>query len=154
MPRLIVPSSGGGTKLSRTLRAGGALGEGESDSSGGSEGAKEAFGIGDGDSCAAAINTVAIHNAAICIPQFSIGTSNIVSPVHVWEEVVAPFAVVQKLVIDIVCDELIVQSIKAGKMIHRTFGCVFERRSGFHEERPVARLREQKLARQLLRSEE
>src|SRR5438128_6257408 len=150
MPRLIVPSSGGGTKLSWTLRAGEALGEGESDSSGVSEGAKEAVGVGDGDSCAAAINAVAIHNAAIRNPQFSTSTSNIVLPVHIWEEVVAPFAVVQKLAIDIVCDELIVQSIEAGKMIHRAFGCVFARRSGFHQERPVARLGEQKLAGQLL----
>src|SRR5712691_5153678 len=150
MPRLIVPSSGGGTKLSRTLRAGEALGEGESDSSGVSEGAKEAVGIGGGDSCAAAINAVAIHNAAIRNPKFSIGTWNIVLPVHIWEEVVAPFAVVQKFAIDSVCDELIVQSIEAGNMIHRAFGRVLTRRSGFNQERPVARLREQKFAGQLL----
>ena len=42
MPRLIVPSSGGGTKLIRTLRAGGDVGDGEG----------LGVDVGDGDSCA------------------------------------------------------------------------------------------------------
>ena len=75
---------------------------------------------------------------------------NIIAPVYVWESVVAPFTLAQKFFIDIVCRKLIVQSIEAGKMIHRAFGCVFACCSGFHEECPVARLREQKFAGQLL----
>src|SRR5205809_6538566 len=62
MPRLMVPSSGGGTKLMRTFRAGEAegvcsgAGEGVTDSSGEIEEAGDSSGIaeavGVGDSCA------------------------------------------------------------------------------------------------------
>ena len=55
MPRLIVPSSGGGTKLSRTVRVGGAegvcsgVGDGVADFSG------AGGGVAVGDSCANAV---------------------------------------------------------------------------------------------------
>src|SRR5436309_13413030 len=117
MPRLIVPSIGGGTKLMRTVLAGEATGVcsgasgGEGDPSGEINGAGDSAGIteevGVGDSCAAAIATK-IHAAAIRNPQSAIRNSNIVPPIHVREQVVAPFTVVQKFFVDTVCDKLIV----------------------------------------------
>jgi hypothetical protein len=53
MPRLMVPSSGGGTKLIRTLRADERFGEGDRDSCGVGEVVGE--GVASGDSCAKAI---------------------------------------------------------------------------------------------------
>src|SRR5947208_14163850 len=156
MPRLIVPSRGGGTKLMRTLLGGAAEGEGdpsgvgetEGDSSGVSEREVDSSdvgeGVGAGDSCAAAITAIAIHDAAIRNPQLMpvrlgpIRDSSIIAPVHVRKKVIAPFTIAQKFFIHIVSCKLIVQSIEAGKMIHRAFGCVFACRSGFHEECPVA----------------
>src|SRR5438874_1905699 len=78
MPRLIVPSNGGGTKLTRTLLAGEAAGvctgaggavmvsSGDIKRAGDSSGVAEAIGFG--DSCAVAI-PMASHAAAIHDPQ-------------------------------------------------------------------------------------
>src|SRR5204862_2698265 len=102
MPRLIVPSNGGGTKLTRTLLAGEADGvctgaggavmdsSGEIDRAGDSSGVADAIGLG--DSCAAAI-AMARHAAAIRSAQCTIRDSNIVGPVHVWKNIIARFAV-------------------------------------------------------------
>ena len=156
-----MPSSGGGRKLMRTLLEGAAEGEGdgsgvgekEGDSSGVGETEDDSSGVGKavgaGDSCATAA-TANSNDARIGNRQSAVGISlNVIAPVYVWESVIAPFTVAQKFFIDI-CDELIVQSIEAGKMIHRALGCVFACCSAFDEECPVARLREQKLAGQLL----
>ena len=146
----------------RTLLEGAAEGEGdcsgvgetEGDSSGVSEGEGDSSDVGEavgaGDSCATAA-TANSNDARIGNRQSAIGISlNVIAPVYVWESVIAPFTVTQKFFIDIVCRKLIVQSIEAGKMIHRAFGCVFACCSGFHEECPVARLREQQFPSQLL----
>src|SRR4029453_2955329 len=145
MPRLIVPSSGGGRKLMRTLLEGGAEGEGDcSGIVGETEGASSGVGegVGAGDSCAT-VATANSNDARIGNRQSATGISlNVIAPVYVWESVIAPFTVTQKFFIDIVRRKPIVQSIEAGKMIHRAFSCVFACCSGFHEECPVARLRE------------
>src|SRR5436190_17182089 len=120
MPRLIVPSSGGGTKLTRTLLEGAGeglcagVGEGGTDCCGETDAEAEssavAEGIGLGDSCAAAIWTKATEATQIRIlnPRSAIRDLSIVPPVYFWENVVAPFAVAQKFFIDVVCDTLIV----------------------------------------------
>src|SRR4030095_5656587 len=126
-------------KLMRTLLAGAAegdrdcsgVGETEGDSSGVGEG------VGAGDSCATAA-TANSKDTRIGNRQSAIGILlNVIAPVYVWESVIAPFAVTQKFFIDIVYCKLIVQSIEAGKMIHRSVGCVFACCSGFHEARPI-----------------
>jgi len=63
MPRLIVPSIGGGIKLSRTLRAGVAEGV--------CSGVGDGVGLGDavGDSCAKAIDIVPIPVSAVSISR-------------------------------------------------------------------------------------
>ena len=137
----------------RTLLGGAAagvasgVGEGVANSCGVAEregdSSNEGEGVCVGDSCAAAITAIAIHDVAIRNPQSAIRNSNIITPVHVREKIVAPFTVPKKFFIHIVCRKLIVQSVEAGKMIHRAFGCVFARCPSFHEECPVARLREQ-----------
>src|SRR5213592_3362444 len=146
MPRLIVPSNGGGTKLTRTLLAGEADGvctgaggavmdsSGEIDRAGDSSGVADAIGLG--DSCAAAI-PMASHAVAIRNPQSTIRDSNIVAPVHVWKNIIAPFAVAQEFFIEPVCDKLVVQPVESDKVVHRAFGSVFTRGSGFHQKRPI-----------------
>src|SRR5438128_10920919 len=141
MPRLIVPSNGGGTKLMRTLLAGEAeavcsgAGGGATDFSGETTGDGDSFGaaeIGVGDSCAAANEAkVAIRNAKLTLvvmwsgvetsrilltkvsrdSSTSLGMTSgldVVAPVHIRKNVVAPFAVAQKFFIDMICGQLIV----------------------------------------------
>jgi hypothetical protein len=82
MPRLMVPSNGGGTKLMRTLRAaetegvcsgaGGGVVDcfGEIERAGDSSGGAEAIGVG--DSCAAPIETkIAIRSAKLTLVVMS-----------------------------------------------------------------------------------
>ena len=64
-------------------------------------------GVGVGDSCAATI-VIPIHAAAIRNPQFAIRDSNIVAPVQIRKQVVAGFAVMQEVIIEVICDKLIV----------------------------------------------
>lgn len=59
-------------------------------------------------------------------------TSNVVSPVHVWKNIIPPFAVAQKFFVEIICDELIVQTIEASKVIDRALSRVFARSPRFH----------------------
>ena len=132
MPRLIVPSTGGGMKLMRTLRAGElerlCCGAGEDEGDGADEGDGEVV----GDSCAKA--TVAnINTYAIGSLQLALGIrSNVILPVYVRKRIVAPFAIGQKFFIDGVGDNLIVQSIEANKVVLCSFCCVFPGRSRFH----------------------
>ena len=144
MPRLIVPSIGGGTKLIRTLLAGegeavcSGVGEAGTVCSGEIEGERDSSavgeGIGVGDSCDAAIATKATHKSKVgrMKRRCAIGDLSIVSPVHVWENVGPPFAIAQKFFTEIVCDKLIVQTVEASKMIGRALSCVFTRSSGLH----------------------
>src|SRR5262245_40481392 len=105
MPRLIVPSIGGGTKLIRTLLVGegkgvcSGVGEGIVDCSGEIDGEGDSSavveGIRVGDSCAAAIAAKATHESKVRMVKrrSAIRDLSIVSPVHVRENIVSPFAV-------------------------------------------------------------
>src|SRR5215472_17125488 len=62
---------------------------------------------------------------------------SIVTPVHVWENVVPPFTVAQKFFVKIVCHKLIVQTVEASKVIERALSRVFECTPGFHEKFPI-----------------
>ena len=130
-------------KLIRTLLAGegegvcSGVGEGgtdcsEIDGEGDSPGVGE--GVGVGDSCAAAIATKATQEREIIIwkRRSAIRDLSIIAPVHVRKNVVPPFAVVQKFFIEIICDQLIVQTVEASKVIDRALSGVFARSPGFH----------------------
>ena len=85
-------------------------GGGATDSSGDMRGEGDSSvveGVGVGDSCAATI-VIPIHAAAIRNPQFAIRDSNIVAPVQIRKQVVAGFAVMQEVIIEVICDKLIV----------------------------------------------
>ena len=87
-------------------------------------------GIGVGDSCAAAMWTKAIE--MIEPTNVMLRNLNIVAPVHIWKNVVPPFAIGQKFFIDHVRDKLIVQTVETSKMIDCALGRVFARGPGFH----------------------
>lgn len=114
------------------------MGEGGIDCSGEMEGEGDSSGVGEGagvgDSCAAAVATKAKQKTKVkkWKRRFAIRDLNIISPVHVRKNVIAPFAVTQKFFIEIICDKLIVQTIEASKVIDRALSGVFARSSGFH----------------------
>ena len=124
----------------RTLRAG----EGEGVCSGMGEGAVDCSGETDGkgdsslvspggavdDSCAIAIRTEAI--AVTQATKVMIRDLSIIAPVHVWKNVVPPFAIAQKFFIDHVGDKLIVQTVETSKVIGCASGRVFACGPGFH----------------------
>ena len=128
----------------RTLLAGegegvcSGVGEGGTDCSGEIEGEGDSPGVGEGvgvgDSCAAAIATKATQKTKVTIwkPRSAIRDLGIISPVHVRENVIPPFAVTQKFFIEIICDKLIVQTVKSSKVIDRSLSRVFARSPGFH----------------------
>jgi len=131
-------------KLIRTLLAGegegvcSGVGEGgtvcscEIDGEGDSLGVGE--GVGVGDSCAAAIATKATQESKVRMlkRRSAIRDLSIIAPVHVRKNVVPPFAVVQKFFIEIICDQLIVQTVEPSKVIDRALSGVFARSPGFH----------------------
>ena len=131
-------------KLIRTLLAGegegvcSGVGEGGTDcpgeiEEGDSPGVGE--GVGVGDSCAAAIATrMATQEREMKMwkRRSAIRDLSIIAPVHVRKNVVPPFAVVQKFFIEIICDQLIVQTVEASKVIDRALSGVFARSPGFH----------------------
>ena len=86
-------------------------GEGVTDFSGKDEREGDSSGIaeevGVGNSCAAANTVIAIHDAIIRNPRFAVRTSRIITPVHVWEKVIAAFTFAQEFLIDMICNELI-----------------------------------------------
>ena len=57
---------------------------------------------------------------------------SIVTPVYVRKNIVPPFAVAQKFFIDMICDELIVQTVESSKMIDGTVSRVFARSPSSH----------------------
>ena len=87
-------------------------------------------GVGVDDSCAATIR----RKAAEIIEATNVTMRNlsIVSPVHVWKNVVPPFAVAQKFFTDHRGDKLIVQAIETSKVIDRALGRIFARSPCFH----------------------
>jgi hypothetical protein len=113
-------------------------GEGNIDCSGEIEGEGDSPGVGEGigvgDPCAAAIAAKVTQETKVTIwkRRPAIRDLSIVAPVHVRKNVVPPFAVAQKFFIDIICDELIVQTVEASKVIDRALSRVFARSSGFH----------------------
>ena len=139
-----MPSIGGGTKLIRTLLAAegedvcSELGESDADCSGEMEGEGDSPSVGEGvggaDSCAAPVATKATHESKVRIlkRRSAIRDLSIVSPVHVWKNIVPPLAVAQKFFIEIICDKLIVQTIETSKVIDRPLSRVFARRPRFH----------------------
>ena len=131
---MIVPSIGGGMTLIRTLLAGEGEGvcSGEIDGEGDTPGVRE--GVGVGDSCAAANATKATQESKVRMlkRRSAIRDLSIIAPVHVRKNVVPPFAVMQKFFIEIICDQLIVQTVEASKVIDRALSGVFARSPGFH----------------------
>ena len=131
-------------KLMRTLLAGegegvcSGVGEGGTDCSGEIDGEGNSPGVGEGfgvdDSCAAAVATKATQESKVRMLKWrsAIRDLSIISPVHVRKNVIAPFAVAQKFFIEITCDKLIVQTVKASKVIDRALSGVFARSPGFH----------------------
>ena len=132
-------------KLIRTLLAGegegvcSGVGEGgtycpgEIEEEGDSPGVGE--GVGVGDSCAAAIATrmeTQEREMKMWKRRSAIRDLSIIAPVHVRKNVVPPFAVAQKFFIEIICDQLIVQTVEPSKMIDRVLSGVFAGSPGFH----------------------
>ena len=131
-------------KLIRTLLAGegegvcSGVGEGGTDCSGAIEGEGDPPGVGEevgvGDSCAVAVATKATQESKVRMlkRRSAIRDLSIIAPVHVRKNVVPPFAVAQKFFIEIICDQLIVQTVEASKVIDRALSRVFARSPGFH----------------------
>ena len=114
------------------------LGEGDTDCSGEIEGKEDSPSVGEGgevgDSCAAAVATKATQHSKVrkLKRRSAIRDLSIISPVHVRKNIVPPFAVAKKFFIQIICDELIVQTIKASKVIDCALSRVFARSPRFH----------------------
>src|SRR5260370_42477962 len=64
--------------------------------------------------------------------------SGVIAPVQIREKIVAPFAIDEKLFVDLPGDKLVVQFVEAGEVIERAFGCVIARPPGSHQKRPLA----------------
>jgi hypothetical protein len=131
-------------KLIRALLAGegegvcSGVGEGGTDCSGEIDGEGDSPGVGEGagvgDSCAAVIATKATQESKVRMlkRRSAIRDLSIIAPVHVRKNVVPPFAVAQKFFIEIICDQLIVQTGEASKVIDRALSRIFARRPGLH----------------------
>ena len=127
-------------KLIRTLLAGegegvcSGVGEGGTVCSGEIDGEGDTSGVGVGDSCAAVIATKATQESKVRTlkRRSAIRDLSIIAPVHVRKNVVPPFAVVQKFFIEIICDQLIVQTVEPSKVINRALSGVFARSPAFH----------------------
>ena len=83
--------------------------------------------------------------------EFACGrrTLNVILPIHIRENIVARFALSQKIEIDLMGEQLVVKPVETQDMVLRPLGCVFHGGACFHEKRPIARLREKKFPRQL-----
>ena len=124
----------------RTLLAGegegvcAAVGENAVECSGKTEGKGDSSllgqGVGVDDSCAATIRKKAAE--MIEATKVTMRNLSIVSPVHVWKNVVPPFAFAQEFFIDHDGDKLIVQAIETSKVIDRALGRIFARSPCFH----------------------
>ena len=124
---------GAGKAVCSGVSEGGTVCPGEIDGEGDSPDVRE--GIGVGDSCAAAIATrMTTHEREMKMwkRRSAIRDLSIIAPVHVRKNVVPPFAVAQKFFIEIICDQLIVQTVEASKVIDRALSGVFARSPGFH----------------------
>ncbi len=125
--------AGEGEAVCSGVGEGGTVCSGEIDGEGVSPGVGE--GVGVGDSCAAAIATRMMtqeREMKMWKRRSAIRDLSIISPVHVRKNVVPPFAVAQKFFIEIICDQLIVQTVEASKMIDRALSSVVAGSPGFH----------------------
>ena len=68
--------------------------------------------------------------------------SDVIPPVQIRKQIVAPFAAGEKFFIESPGDKLVVQLIESAEMIERAPGRVFARGASPNEKRPIARLRE------------
>ena len=111
-----------------------AVGEDAVDCSGKTEGKGDSSlrgeGVGADDSCAAAIRKKAAE--MIEATKVTIRNLSIVTPVHVWKNVVPPFTIAQKFFTNHLGDKLIVQAIETSKVIDRALGRIFARSMCFH----------------------
>ena len=87
-------------------------------------------GVGVDDSCAAAIRRKATEMTQTT--DVMIRNLCIIAPVHVWKNVVPPFAIAQEFFINHRGDKLIVQAIETSKVVDRALGRVFARSPCFH----------------------
>ena len=125
--------AGEGEAVCSGVGEGGTVCSGEIDGEGDSPGVGE--GVGVGDSCAAAIATrmtTQEREMKMWKRRSAIRGLSIIAPVHVRKNVVPPFAVAQKFFIEIICEQLIVQTVEASKVIDRALSGVFARSPGFH----------------------
>src|SRR5450432_796511 len=118
MPRLIVPSIGGGAKRSATVRAGGG----------------EAIGVA--DSCAWALAASARKEKSLTTLRDAL--SNIITPIEVGKNIAARLAFQQKADVDFMRDGLLVETVEAEKMFLRSPNGILWGGASFHQERPVA----------------
>ena len=130
-------------KLIRTLLAGegegvcSGVGEGSRVCSGEIDGEGDSPSIGEGagvdDSCAAVIATQARQESRVMIFKASAMCDlSIILPLHVRKDVIAPFAIAQKFLIEGMCDKLVVQAVESSKVIERALRGVFAGSAGFH----------------------
>src|SRR3712207_5783831 len=122
MPRLSVPSIGGGRKVMRTPSA-----------------ADEWRGARRRQSAESQIGT-AVRSSRLLTQD---GTLRIIVPVHVREDVVAPLAVREECLVDLLGAELIVEAGEAEDVVFGALGGVVARGARLHQEGPVTRLRQQ-----------
>jgi hypothetical protein len=130
--------AGEGEAVCSGVGEGGTVCSGEIDGEGDSPGVGE--GVGVGDSCAAAIATRVTtqeREMKMWKRRCAIRDLSIVVPVHVRKNVVPPFAVAEKFFIEIICEQLIVQTVETSKVIDRALSRVFARSPGFHQKCPV-----------------
>ena len=118
------------------------VGEGGADCSAEIEGEGDSPSIGEGagvdDSCAAVTATQARQESRVMIfKRSAMCDLSIILPLHVRKDVIAPFAVAQKFLIEAMCDKLIVQAVESSKVIDRALRGVFAGSSGFHQKRPI-----------------
>ena len=124
----------------RTLFAGegegvcSAVGEDAVESSGKTEGKGDSSllgqGVGVDDSSAAAIWRKAMEMTQTT--DVMVRNLCIIAPVHVWKNVVPPFAIAQEFFINHRGDKLFVQAVETSKVVDRALGRVFARSPCFH----------------------
>ena len=101
---------------------------GETEGKGDSSVVGEAIGVD--NSCAAAFPRKPIETAQAT--RLTLCSLSIVAPVYVWKNVVPPFAIAKKFLIDHVGDKLIVQAVETSKVIDRALARVFASGPAFH----------------------
>src|SRR5438067_10896422 len=81
-------------------------------------------------------------HSAIRTPQSAL---DVIAPIQLREKIIAALAVREKRFVHVAGIELFPEAIEAEQVIGHALGGVMFRGPGFHQEGPVARLREQQL---------